>query len=95
MDIDDLEGVDDYGDRSPTLVCDYSENDLNQLFLKSKQMEQEHGGDASHLGNLRGDLNSHSSPGKISGNSGERFNQLTKLDDEEENVDFIGMFNQY
>ena len=91
MDIHDLEGIDDYGDRSPTLVCDYSENDLNQLFLKSKQMEQEHGGDA----NLRTELNSHSSPGKISGNSGDRFNQLTKLDDEEENVDFIGMFNQY
>lgn len=31
MDIDKSEG-----DRSPTLVCDYSENDLNLLFLKSK-----------------------------------------------------------
>ena len=35
------------------------------------------------------ELNSmqHSSPGKS--------DQLTKLDDEEENVDFIQMFNQY
>jgi hypothetical protein len=29
MDIDDLEGIDNYGDQSPTLICDYSENDLN------------------------------------------------------------------
>lgn len=95
MNIGNLEGTDDYGDRSPTLVCDYSENDLNLLFLKSKQMEQENGGDATHLGTLRGDLNSHSSPGKVSGNSGDKFNQMTRLDDEEENVDFIAMFNQY
>ena len=43
-------------------------------------------GDYSYAGQT--DLNSHSSPGKS------EFNQMTKLDDEEENVDFIQMFNQ-
>ena len=58
MDIDDLEATDNYGDQSPTLICDYSENDLNQLFLKSKQMEQEHAGDPTQFGPLHTDLNS-------------------------------------
>ena len=75
MDLDDLDDADNYANRSPTLICDYSENDLNQLFLKSKQMEQEHGGD---IGPLHTDLNSqmlsNSSPGKISANSGDRYN---------------------
>ena len=71
---------------SPTLVCDYSENNLNQLFMKSKAMALEVG-DYSYAGQT--DLNSHSSPAKS------EFNQMTKLDDEEENVDFIQMFNQY
>lgn len=45
-------------------------------------------GDVSYAGHT--DLNSmHSSPGKSSGGAGDTYNQLTKLDDEEENVDFI------
>jgi hypothetical protein len=59
MDLDDMmDDTDNYGNRSPTLICDYSENDLNQLFLKSKQMEQEHGGDLGQLGPIHTDLNS-------------------------------------
>jgi hypothetical protein len=54
--------------------------------MKSKAMALEVG-DYSYAGQT--DLNSHSSPGKS------EFNQMTKLDDEEENVDFIQMFNQY
>jgi hypothetical protein len=42
------------------------------------------GGPQTELNSLQ-----HSSPGKSD------FNQLLKLDDEEENVDFIQMFNQY
>ena len=46
-------------------------------------------GDYSYAGGNT-ELNSmkHSSPGKYSAN-GDTYNQLTRLDDEEENVDFI------
>jgi hypothetical protein len=40
---------------SPTLICDYSENNLQQLFMKSKAMALEVG-DYSYAGQT--DLNS-------------------------------------
>ena len=66
-----------------TLICDYSANDLNQLLLQSNEANDE----MTQLNSL------HTSPGKQS--SADKYNQLTKLDDEEENVDFVSLFNQY
>ena len=65
-----------------TLVCDYSVNDLNQLLIQSNEQHEE----TEH-----NSLNT--SPGKVS--TGDKYNQLTKLDDDEENVDFMQMFSQY
>lgn len=60
-----------------TLICDYSANDLNQLLFQSNEAND----DMTQLNSL------HTSPGKQS--SADKYNQLTKLDDEEENVDFV------
>lgn len=80
-------------EQSPTLICDYSENELNQLFFNQYGSlgTGHYGGESQSITN--------SSPGKRSmgaaSSPADRYHQLTKLDDEEENVDFIELFTQY
>lgn len=85
-----------------TLICDYSENELNQLLLNTNEaMALDNADDGKMLqANHGSQRTQHSSPGKQPGASlaaanAEKYNQLTRLHDEEENVDFIQMFNQY
>ena len=76
---------------SATLICDYSVNDLNQLLFTCNEQT-----DNSELHSQQ------TSPMKTSSKkqykttgSPDKYNQLIKLDDEEENVDFMAMFNQF
>ena len=85
-----------------TLVCDYSENELNQLILNTTEAMGldlgTHPDESSRIGETPGKRigalgSSTASPSENA--SAEKYSQLTKLHDEEENVDFIQMFNQY
>ena len=75
-------------------MCDYSERELNQLLVNtSEAMAADRAGpaDATTAGKNLGAFGGAAGPDDPL----EKYNQLTKLDDEEENVDFLQMFNQY
>ena len=88
---------------SAALVCDYSENELHQLLVNTSEALGAElatpGRDAGkadltagkHLGAFGSDLGSASN----TNDSPEKYNLLTRLNDEEENVDFMQMFHQY
>ena len=88
---------------SATLICDYSENELNQLMLntseamamesaaqgwESRKLETSAGKKVGAYGTDRGSTSNNNE-------SAEKYNLLTRLNDEEENVDFMQMFTQY
>ena len=83
--------VDSRHSSSATLNCDYSENDLNQL-LMSAEVSPGRVGYQEESPDSRGKrvasaTNEHGSTDKYS--------QLTRLQEDEENVDFMQMFQQY
>lgn len=63
-----------------TLLCDNSINELNFLMMGDLY----NGGDSNQY-----------SPSPNKGLSADKYNQMTKLDEEEENVDFMQMFNKF
>lgn len=68
------------GESDATLLCDQSINELNMLM-----MNELYNADSANY--------SQASPDK--GLSADKYNQLTKLDDDEENVDFMQMFQHF
>lgn len=68
-----------------TLICDYSVNDLNQLMFSGQDNDLQ----------IPSGYSTSMQPSPVKGISNDKYNQLTKLNDDEENVDFMLMFNQF
>ena len=71
------------GSDDVTLICDYSINELNQLMFSQQESDLI----------IPSGYSTSLQPSPVKGISNDKYNQLTKLEDDEENVDFMLMFN--
>ena len=86
---------------SATLICDYSEHDLQQLLLNTSEAlgldYVQPGPEREYSQATPKDFGAFGSAtaSQLHDSSTKQYNLLTRLNDEEENVDFLQMFNQY
>ena len=86
---------------SATLICDYSEHDLHQLLLNTSEAlgldYVQPGPEREYSQATPKDFGAFGSAAasQLHDSSTKQYNLLTRLNDEEENVDFLQMFNQY